>query len=119
MSAITTPARRGSQQSVPGKIFRGHILELDALRAFGIMLVILNHTWPEHGLNATLTRYVQLPWMLMDGFFVLSGFLITGILLDSRSRPDYYTACAAYSSGLLPCDRVRDGRRDVPRARAV
>jgi peptidoglycan/LPS O-acetylase OafA/YrhL len=52
--------------------------------------VIFNHTWPEQGLNPVLTRIVQLPWMLMDGFFVLSGFLITGILLDSRSRPDYY-----------------------------
>ena len=31
-----------------------------------------------------------MPWMLMDGFFVMSGLLITGILLDSRSRPDYY-----------------------------
>lgn len=90
ISAITTLPSKSSQHSIPAKIFRGHISELDALRAFGILLVILNHTWPEHGLNPALTRIVQLPWMLMDGFFVMSGFLITGILLDSRSRPDYY-----------------------------
>lgn len=69
-------------------MFRGHIAELDALRAFGIMMVILNHMWPyaSHRIWVVL----RLAWILMDSFFVLSGFLITGILLDSRARPDYY-----------------------------
>ncbi len=69
-------------------IFRGHIPELDALRAVGITIVILAHTWPyssRAGWNA-----LQTGWIMMDSFFVLSGFLIAGILLDSRSKPDYF-----------------------------
>ena len=68
--------------------FRGHIPELDALRAFGLTMVVFAHMWPRD--NHQIWSLMQLVWTFMDSFFVMSGFLITGILLDSRSRPDYY-----------------------------
>jgi peptidoglycan/LPS O-acetylase OafA/YrhL len=71
----------------PNAIFRGYIAELDAIRAFGITMVILEHMWPY---PRDLSKVLNISWILMDSFFVLSGFLIAGILLDSRSRPDYY-----------------------------
>jgi peptidoglycan/LPS O-acetylase OafA/YrhL len=71
----------------PNRVFRGHISELDAIRAFGITMVVLAHMWPY---PRHFSRVLNLSWILMDSFFVLSGFLIAGILLDTRSRPDYY-----------------------------
>jgi peptidoglycan/LPS O-acetylase OafA/YrhL len=46
--------------------------------------------WPWEAYSRRVYLLLQLPWMLMDGFFVLSGWLITGILLDTRARPDYF-----------------------------
>ena len=71
------------------QVFRGYIPELDFIRAFGITCVIFAHMWPQD-LAPRIWNVLQSSWMLMDSFFVLSGFLIGGILLDSRSRPDYY-----------------------------
>lgn len=73
------------------QVFRGHIPELDGLRAFGITMVIVAHMWPyPHGTHREIWNLLHLSWILMDCFFVLSGFLIAGILVDSRSRSDYY-----------------------------
>jgi peptidoglycan/LPS O-acetylase OafA/YrhL len=69
--------------------FRGHIAELDGLRAVGICSVLLGHFWIER-LSKTIYEIGQLGWIAVDCFFVLSGFLITGILLDSRDKPQYY-----------------------------
>src|SRR5260370_5071244 len=69
--------------------FRGHIAELDGLRAVGMAVVLLNHFWMEK-MNLFLYELGQLGWIAMDSFFVLSGFLIAGILLDTRDKHDYY-----------------------------
>jgi peptidoglycan/LPS O-acetylase OafA/YrhL len=59
----------------------GRILQLDGLRAVAIMLVLVNHTFR-----------LPLTWAGVDVFFVLSGFLITGILLSRKKHPKTYFA---------------------------
>jgi peptidoglycan/LPS O-acetylase OafA/YrhL len=70
-------------------IFRGHIKELDGIRAAGLVLVLVDHFWPQ-SLSRVVSELGQLGWIAMDSFFVLSGFLITGILVDTKLKPNYY-----------------------------
>ncbi len=51
------------------------ITQLDGIRALAITAVFLNHAFQA-----------RLLWMGVDLFFILSGFLITGILLNAKSR---------------------------------
>jgi peptidoglycan/LPS O-acetylase OafA/YrhL len=87
MSTLTETHR--SLEATAPAAYRGHILELDAIRAIGIFIVLVNHSWPREVSNV-IFRLGEMGWIAMDAFFVLSGFLITGILLDTRSRPDYF-----------------------------
>jgi len=71
--------------------------ELDSLRGIAILGVLFLHGfyWPYSSLHLSragtlFLRITQPGWLGVNLFFVLSGFLITGILLDSRNRPDYY-----------------------------
>lgn len=67
---------------------RRHFPELDGLRGLAILMVLLFH-------YATLLPSFVLPvfgqgWAGVQLFFVLSGFLITGILLDSKGQEHYF-----------------------------
>jgi peptidoglycan/LPS O-acetylase OafA/YrhL len=74
---------------------RGVIPALDGLRGIAIILVLLHHfTYyrPTSGIDAQVAGVLFFFWTGVDLFFVLSGFLITGILLDSRNSEQYFTS---------------------------
>lgn len=82
---------------------------LDGLRGLAILAVFLYHvaffggTAPAVPFDRLLLGAALHGWMGVDLFFVLSGFLITGILLDSRDAP-----------GALGTFYLRRVRRIVP-----
>src|SRR5580700_8324906 len=71
----------------------GRILELDGLRGIAILIVMVGHYFavPGAGITSFLDGYwFRLGWTGVDLFFVISGFLIGGILLDVRDSPRYF-----------------------------
>ena len=74
MSQTLTPVTGNTELTRPEN--RAFFPALDGLRGTAFILVFLDH-------------YTQLPWGWagVNVFFVLSGFLITGILYDSRNDP--------------------------------
>jgi peptidoglycan/LPS O-acetylase OafA/YrhL len=64
-----------------------HIPALDGLRGIAILLVLAFHT----ELPPTLKPLVRDGWVGVDLFFVLSGFLITRVLLKNRNSSRYFT----------------------------
>jgi peptidoglycan/LPS O-acetylase OafA/YrhL len=87
-----------SPNPVPWKNPRlaGRIPELDGIRGLAILLVLIWHyvaneiqvglgSWQAYALVP-----LRLTWSGVDLFFVLSGFLIGGILYDAKSSGRYY-----------------------------
>ena len=80
---------------------RGHLRSLDGLRGVALLLVLFHHLNYTFPLNTMLPsgrvrhqmEFVILNgWLGVDVFFVLSGFLITTILLKSREATNFYGA---------------------------
>lgn len=65
---------------------RQHVASLDGIRGLAILAVLFFHLYPASERDA-LSHLARAGWLGVDLFFVLSGFLITGILLDTRDDP--------------------------------
>jgi peptidoglycan/LPS O-acetylase OafA/YrhL len=90
MPDISASVQLGSRNS-----FGARIPELDGIRGIAILTVLFYHVF-----SCSMFRrsWTGIPHFVMratdngahgfDLFFVLSGFLITGILLDTRSDPN-------------------------------
>jgi peptidoglycan/LPS O-acetylase OafA/YrhL len=73
--------------------------ELDTVRGVAILMVFVFHAFEDFAPSGPkipvwehlFLSTVSLGWAGVNVFFVLSGFLITGILLDSVGKPRYYS----------------------------
>jgi peptidoglycan/LPS O-acetylase OafA/YrhL len=69
---------------------------LDGVRGAAILLVLAHNLDPFEGSSQLVEQWVDLAsnfgWVGVQLFFVLSGYLISKILLDTRRAPGYYRA---------------------------
>ena len=84
-------------RSATEKLLRPVMPELDSLRGIAILLVLFFHGFDFPGVMSRMTGFARVfviaacsGWIGWYLFFALSGFLITGILLESKSKPQYY-----------------------------
>lgn len=74
--------------SAPSK---AHLPALDGVRGIAILVVLVHNLSIIESRDTKLEKLwngvVEMGWVGVQLFFALSGFLITGILLDDRARP--------------------------------
>jgi peptidoglycan/LPS O-acetylase OafA/YrhL len=96
MNSVTLTAIDGDvrEEAATGPQPHRHMPSLDGLRGVAILLVLTHHFVAsldaEFSVNQRLSHWSQLGWTGVDLFFVLSGFLITGILYDAKSTPHFF-----------------------------
>jgi len=78
-------------------LLRPKMPELDSVRGVAILMVLFFHGFATGqnvdaftGFSKLLVRLVSPWWAGVNLFFALSGFLITGILLDGKHHRQYY-----------------------------
>jgi peptidoglycan/LPS O-acetylase OafA/YrhL len=94
-----SPKCKKPATTVVNNLTTEHYLQLDGLRGLAILMVLVYHfclqypifQGPEAGHRfGTLLQLAHAGWMGVDLFFVLSGFLITGILVETRANQHYF-----------------------------
>jgi peptidoglycan/LPS O-acetylase OafA/YrhL len=86
-------SKANSAEVTPADQMKQHLPGLDGLRGLAILMVMFGH-FIVVGKNLEVPspwhRFLQSGYLGVDLFFVLSGFLITGILIDSKNRTPYF-----------------------------
>lgn len=68
-----------------------HLISLDVIRGIAILMVLIWHYLPRDSKIPTFLTYpTQLFWSGVDLFFVLSGFLISSILIQNVETSNYF-----------------------------
>jgi peptidoglycan/LPS O-acetylase OafA/YrhL len=100
-TAVVVPAEAGGSSApldadAVASFVRGHVPLLDGVRGLAVLLLLAHQfvldVLPAKGAPAAarlLEDALEPGWVGVQLFFVLSGFLITGVLLDSKGRPNY------------------------------
>src|ERR1700728_3270669 len=95
----TQPDKRLSSSASARTVLTRHMPGLDLLRGLAILAVVFYHGFayivsalPWHTrLAGTLSLLTSFGWTGVNLFFTLSGFLITGMLIDSEGKPNFYS----------------------------
>ncbi len=85
--------QKSASSRFPPLDFKVRLPALDGLRAFAVLLVFADHFGGgSHGgrVLTILNQIRQRGWVGVDLFFVLSGFLITGILFDTQNDSHFF-----------------------------
>jgi peptidoglycan/LPS O-acetylase OafA/YrhL len=94
LSTVSGASKPTPANPRPGPVPGGHLPALDGVRGLAILAVLLFHfvapVHPQGRINAAVTWLFSYGALGVDLFFILSGFLITGILYDSRADPCYF-----------------------------
>jgi len=88
-----TPAHADALAGGNASSWSRHIPALDGIRGLGVILVLLFHYGSSAmalGLGTSFLQLTGIGWSGVDLFFVLSGFLITGLLYDAKGKQNYF-----------------------------